>query len=150
MTNLVKTIRMAEKERRYTKDDLTVIWTNSLCVHSGKCIRGLGQVFNLQNRPWIDLSKADKEAIIKQVDQCPSGALSYELEVMENQMESTGSEVEVEVIENGPLALKSACVITMPDGTEMTKADTAYLCRCGASAKKPFCDGSHKKIGFKG
>jgi CDGSH-type Zn-finger protein len=34
-------------------------------------------------------------------------------------------------------------------GRTINRATEAYLCRCGASANKPWCDGTHKKIGFK-
>ena len=34
------------------------------------------------------------------------------------------------------------------DGTVIRETSKAYLCRCGHSAKKPFCDGSHKRVGW--
>ncbi len=37
-----------------------------------------------------------------------------------------------------------------PDGYPIASKETAFLCRCGASKNKPFCDGSHKAIGFSG
>ena len=54
----------------------------------------------------------------------------------------------VSVIKNGPLMVKGTIILKYKDGTEETKND-AYLCRCGQSENKPFCDGTHKKCGFK-
>jgi CDGSH-type Zn-finger protein len=34
-------------------------------------------------------------------------------------------------------------------GHTVLKATETYFCRCGASAKKPYCDGSHARVGFK-
>ncbi|MDH3649333.1 MAG: (4Fe-4S)-binding protein [Saprospiraceae bacterium] len=141
---------MSDTERRFTNEDLTVIWKSSKCIHSGNCVAGLKQVFDPQRRPWIDLTQADKDSIIKQVDLCPSGALTYELEALADSGVRSGGEVEVEVFANGPLALKAACVISLPDGREQVLSDTSYFCRCGGSGNKPFCDGSHKKIDFQG
>ena len=64
--------------KRYTNGEITVIWQPSICVHSGICARGLSQVFDPRRRPWIVLEHADTETIVKQVESCPSGALSYE------------------------------------------------------------------------
>jgi CDGSH-type Zn-finger protein len=50
---------------------------------------------------------------------------------------------------NGPLQVSGDFKIVKADGTEIAhQGDTAYLCRCGHSSKKPFCDGSHKAAGF--
>lgn len=56
----------------------------------------------------------------------------------------------ITLIPNGPLAVQGDFVITKADGTKVETKETAHLCRCGKSANKPFCDGSHTKDGFKG
>ena len=61
----------------YNKDGITVIWKPELCIHSAKCVLGLGSVFNLSARPWINMDGAPVERIVDQVKKCPSGALSY-------------------------------------------------------------------------
>lgn len=63
--------------KEYSKDDLTVVWKPNLCVHSMKCWKELNSVFNPQKKPWINMEGADKERIMEQVMNCPSGALSY-------------------------------------------------------------------------
>lgn len=67
---------MADDIRTYEKDGVTVVWQPKLCIHSGICARGLGEVFKPKARPWIDMNGAPVDAIAKQVAACPSGALS--------------------------------------------------------------------------
>jgi CDGSH-type Zn-finger protein len=51
---------------------------------------------------------------------------------------------------NGPYLVKGAVRITDADGTEYDTTGRAVvaLCRCGGSTTKPFCDGTHSRIGF--
>ncbi len=51
-------------------------------------------------------------------------------------------------VENGPLILECAENVLFKDGKELEKENPAYLCRCGHSKNKPFCDGTHEKVGF--
>jgi CDGSH iron-sulfur domain-containing protein 3 len=51
--------------------------------------------------------------------------------------------------DNGPLLIRGPVKLIDPEGNELeVKSKNIALCRCGASADKPFCDGSHKRIGF--
>lgn len=50
---------------------------------------------------------------------------------------------------NGPLAVRGNLEITSGTGRVVARVVTARLCRCGGSSSKPFCDGTHAKIGFK-
>jgi CDGSH-type Zn-finger protein len=59
-----------------------------------------------------------------------------------------GGPLAVTPIRNGPLMLKGPLEIISGTGRTVMCGTEAFLCRCGASAKKPFCDGTHKKIGF--
>jgi CDGSH-type Zn-finger protein len=57
---------------------------------------------------------------------------------------------------NGPLIIEGPVRIVTPDGQELAPpprkdgkpAEVVVLCRCGGSATKPFCDGTHKRNGF--
>ena len=49
---------------------------------------------------------------------------------------------------NGPLKVEGALEICSGTGRTITWTAEAWLCRCGGSKNKPFCDGTHKKIGF--
>lgn len=59
------------------------------------------------------------------------------------------SVLKVKVIPNGPLQVKGMFEIEKADGTIENREGTTYLCRCGESKNKPYCDGAHKKIDFK-
>jgi CDGSH-type Zn-finger protein/uncharacterized Fe-S cluster protein YjdI len=49
---------------------------------------------------------------------------------------------------NGPLEVTGNLEICSGTGRTVQRARQTWLCRCGGSANKPFCDGTHKKIGF--
>ena len=136
---------MRIKTREYPKEDLTVIWDMPKCIHSERCWRELGSVFRRNEKPWIDLDGAGKEEIMAQLDKCPSGALSYRLEGQEK-----SETMKITINENGPAILSGSCTINHKDGSTEEREGNTALCRCGASANKPFCDGSHNKADFKG
>lgn len=54
----------------------------------------------------------------------------------------------IEERENGPLVVKGLESFVGPDGEELEAKPAMALCRCGGSANKPFCDGTHRAIGF--
>jgi CDGSH-type Zn-finger protein len=56
--------------------------------------------------------------------------------------------VGVEGLANGPLKVSGNLELVSGTGRTLNKVTTAFLCRCGASQNKPYCDGSHKAKGF--
>ena len=60
------------------------------------------------------------------------------------------ADVLIKTLKDGPLQVRGAIELVDPnDGAFKLLKDPVYLCRCGQSANKPFCDGTHAKIGFK-
>jgi uncharacterized Fe-S cluster protein YjdI len=137
--------------KKYSAGDLTVIWKPDQCIHSTVCWKGLKEVFNPKSRPWINMEGADSNRIMEQVARCPSGALSYSLKNSIATPESEQEEITtlVEAMKNGPLMIYGNITVKHADGTETRKSKVTAFCRCGSSANKPFCDGTHIKIGFK-
>jgi len=59
--------------------------------------------------------------------------------------------VTVTAITDGPLKVQGECQVQDAQGNPIPGkgGDAIFLCRCGSSGNKPFCDGAHKKVGFK-
>jgi CDGSH-type Zn-finger protein len=59
------------------------------------------------------------------------------------------TDVTITARDNGPYLVKGPVQIIDVDGNEFkVERETVALCRCGGSTNKPFCDGTHSKIGF--
>ncbi|RYU84315.1 (4Fe-4S)-binding protein [Hymenobacter persicinus] len=147
--------------KHYSNGEVTVVWQPALCIHSKKCVQGLPAVFDFERRPWIDPTAASSAAIERQIETCPSGALSYfrnadraaepaTLPVTDD-VRATVAETRptdlprVEVSPGGPLLVHGPVLVCGADGQQQLHPRTA-LCRCGQSANKPYCDGSHKQL----
>jgi CDGSH-type Zn-finger protein/uncharacterized Fe-S cluster protein YjdI len=113
------------------------------CIHSRFCVTGAPQVFlaNVQG-PWIHPDAMPVERLVEVAHACPSGAIRYR-----RKDGGPGEPVPpvnlASVREAGPYAFRAQLQI---DG--VAAGFRATLCRCGASQSKPYCDGSHSKIGF--
>jgi 3-phenylpropionate/trans-cinnamate dioxygenase ferredoxin subunit len=57
--------------------------------------------------------------------------------------------VTIKIRDNGPYVVEGDFILTDAAGNEVPILKKA-LCRCGGSTTKPFCDGTHSKIGFQG
>lgn len=156
---------MSSKE--YLADGITVLWDSQECIHSGHCAASLPSVFRPQERPWIDVEGATADEIRRTIDGCPSGALGYRLpaddidgaaeataqegvvaEAMVIVEASTANVTRITVEADGPLFVDGPVRVVAADGTMIKDTDRTWLCRCGHSANKPFCDGSHRRNGF--
>lgn len=152
---------MGEREiiKEYSNGELTVVWKPRSCIHSGICVATLPDVYDPMGRPWIKPENATTEALKAQILKCPSGALSFyknngKKEAGPEASDSSGAPIasgtRVEVKANGPLLVHGELEVTRPDGSTESKSRITAFCRCGASGNKPYCDGNHKTVAFKG
>jgi CDGSH-type Zn-finger protein/uncharacterized Fe-S cluster protein YjdI len=122
--------------------DITIQYDGKRCIHARFCVTQAAATFLEDAQgPWIlpDASAAEDVAAV--IRQCPSGALTYR---RRDGHDETAPPVNLVTLrENGPYALRGDLSIDgAPAGFRAT------LCRCGASKRKPFCDKSHKYVGF--
>lgn len=141
------------EQKTYTNGEVTIVWKPKMCIHSARCWRGdeaLSAVFDPTRRPWINPQGASTARIVEQVKRCPSGALSYVMNTPAASPEVVAAETIAETVPNGPLLVYGNLLVKDSSGAQSRKSQVTAFCRCGASGNKPYCDGSHKKIDFKG
>jgi uncharacterized Fe-S cluster protein YjdI len=134
--------------REYANGEVVVEWWPSLCFHSHNCVRALPQVFDPERRPWVQIDAAGPAEVEAAVARCPSGALRTRRPGQEAVAPADGAELRVS--KNGPLLLRGGVRVFDVDGNLVFEGDAAAFCRCGGSANKPFCDGTHARNGFSG
>lgn len=136
---------MEDIVKEYTNGEVTIVWKPRKCFHSTNCFRGLPGVFDAAKSPWINANGASTDKIIEQVKKCPSGALSYYMNEELSYATVIGT---IEAVPDGPFQIHGKIKFTGKDGKTTIKENVA-LCRCGGSHNKPYCDGTHLKIGFR-
>jgi uncharacterized Fe-S cluster protein YjdI len=131
---------MCDKSKRYTGQNIDVIFHNERCVHAARCVKGLPEVFDVKKRPWVNADGEEADKIAKVIEQCPSGALEY-IRKDSGELEEPNDMTTVEVDSNGIIYLKGNLAIKKAE--EIIQSTRATLCGCGRSKNKPFCDNSH-------
>lgn len=139
-----------KKDRRisYFGKKITVHDNRMICSHAAHCVENLPTVFKLKTKPWINTDGDEMQSVIDTVRKCPSGALSYSIDNVEYRDQERKPMLTVS--KNGPYLITGGIeLIGDTHFAEGSSKEHYTLCRCGASANKPFCDGGHRGINFK-
>jgi len=131
---------MNKEAKRYTSENIDVIFHPERCIHAAKCVKGLPKVFDVKKKPWVNASEEKADKIAEVIEQCPSGALEY-IRKDSKKQEVPKEMTTVEIDSNGIIYLTGNLAIKT--GEEMIPCTRASLCGCGYSKNKPFCDNSH-------
>lgn len=138
----------AGQPKEYADDRIGVTWEPALCIHTANCLRGLPKVFDSLRRPWIELEHASADEIAEVVQRCPTGALHFR-RLDGGAQEEEPATPTVQLRPNGPMFVRGRVRIEDPSGHLVREDTRVALCRCGGSKNKPFCDGTHRAIGFR-
>lgn len=136
--------------RTYDGRGIRVLWYAGRCIHSAACIRALPVVFDSRRRPWIDLAapSAEADAVAEAVMRCPTGALHFE-RLDGGPSEPVPERVQVTASRDGPYIVRGPVEVRDEAGTLLRGDTRMALCRCGRTRHEPFCDNTHREIGFR-
>jgi CDGSH-type Zn-finger protein/uncharacterized Fe-S cluster protein YjdI len=124
-------------------EGIEISYEGKRCIHARFCVTGAPRTFLANvDGPWIFPDATNGEDLSAVIRNCPSGALSYRRK--DGHDEAAPQVNLIALREDGPYAVRAELMLDgEPTGFRAT------LCRCGASKNKPFCDKSHKYVGFK-
>ncbi|GAA3221725.1 ferritin-like domain-containing protein [Actinocorallia longicatena] len=139
------------REARHVHDGtgISAQRVGELCIHAAFCVG--------RRRPIAEMldDTADPDVrsnIMGRIDHCPSGSYSYALERGGESVEADlPRAVSILEEENGlasALWVTGGVPVRRSDGRPLETRNRTTLCRCGHSAAKPLCDGTHREIGF--
>lgn len=152
----------------YAAPGITVTFDPNRCIHSAVCLRTLPAVFDVRRRRWVAPEAATVPELVAAIGRCPSGALQYSLEDPAEPAATTyvtsaedsspepaaeptqpPAQATIQASMNGPLLVEGSFRLRDEQGREISSSGRAALCRCGGTGNQPFCDGSHRRVGFR-
>jgi uncharacterized Fe-S cluster protein YjdI len=134
--------------KQYAGDGIAVHWEPKLCIYVSNCVRALPRVFDPDARPWVNAEAASADELAAAIESCPTRALSY-VRMDGAPQEAPESPTKVQPLPNGPLLVRGDVEVIDAEGNVIRRATRIALCRCGQSSNKPYCDLSHRAVGFK-
>jgi CDGSH-type Zn-finger protein len=129
---------------RSTVDGAVISDDLSLCSKAGYCKDRFTGVWQMLG----DADPAVRARMQRMVELCPSGRLAW-AESLDAPDHEPEYEPEIAAFRNGPLFVRGNIHVVGADGEPYELRNRQVLCRCGYSQNKPFCDGSHKIVGFR-
>ena len=136
----------------YAAAGIQVTFDPGVGIHSAVCLNALPAVFDVRRKRGVRPEAATVAEVVAAIDRCPSGALQYVLEGQAEAREAATDEgvaTTLQASTDGPLLVQGSFRLLDRDGSEIECAGRTALCRCGATANQPFCDGSHRRVGFR-
>lgn len=132
-------IRTKANGPHYVHGDLRILTANGeLLLHETRV--ALCRCGASQNKPFCDNSHA-------QIAFTDAASWKHEVAIQERREEPQSLNFTPTL--NGSLKVEGAMALYNASGELAFRDNEAYLCRCGASQNKPFCDGSHARAGFR-
>lgn len=138
-TPAVNTVDVVENGPVYLRGDITLFSAEGELVSKEKRV-ALCRCGESKNKPLCD------GAHTKAGFTDPGAIKEVKMKPVEDAGDMTS--LTIKLAGNGPLLLEGPVTVTSADNSVSADGSKAALCRCGASSNKPFCDGTHKKIGF--
>lgn len=129
---LVNTVKVLENGPLAFHADQTIVGHGE-CLRSTLCRCGASN-----NKPFCDGSHAKIDFV----------ATGEPVSVESTPLAERAGKLAITPVANGPLQVEGNLELCSGTGRTINRTEKTWLCRCGASEKKPYCDGSHKKIGF--
>jgi CDGSH-type Zn-finger protein len=143
--------RVPDRRDTYPGPQVTIFDNRGICQHSGFCTDRLPTVFRTSAEPFVAPNGGRMDEIVRAARDCPSGALSLELDGTEARDLADWHgrrEQAVEVSRDGPYRVTGGIPLADAAGADVSRAQGSSrehyaLCRCGHSQNKPFCSGMH-------
>lgn len=140
-------------------DQATTIDGPALALTDAESLCAFGRFCDPNGKVWNQVGSSDdpevRSKFLRQVGHCPAGRL-VAWDKKSGQPIEPHLPVSIGLIEDpaegcsGPIWLRGGIAVVSADGFEYEVRNRVTLCRCGASRNKPFCDGTHASIKFRG